>query len=631
MLSRFLPFRRSAPVPEEKKDARKTGYLDPQSPDSLLSTKLRQQLLEVIWRMTSLSRGHFEKLYLSPIHRYAALVQQLPASESHHHAYPGGMLDHGLEIIAYALKLKQSFLLPPGAAPEEQSAQTEAWSVGLAYGALLHDIGKIAVDQRIELASGKVWKPWHGPIAEPYRISFVKGRDYKQHPAAGALLVNQVLTSEILDWLSEFRDLFGGLAFVLSGHYDQAGLLGELVIKADQASVAKALGGNPAKAMDAPKESLQGKLVTGLRHLVKTQLRLNQPGAAGWLTQDSLWLVSKTVSDQLRALLLTQGVEGIPTRNSRLFDEMQAHGIIQATPADMAIWTCEVADDSGWKQSLTMLKVMPALIWGAEERPEPFKGTVTPALDQSAPVLDTAGADAVMEKEVAPAGAVQSRNELSPPAHLVYEGLDENIYAEDAAALYGGAPQAEDDDLADLFRQHTDANTPEYPYENDGDVASSPPLMAPPAVDLGQSSASAAPASSDGEDLGQRFVGWLREGLRSRRIVINDAKATVHTVSGTAFIVSPGIFQRFIQEHPGAVRREKGQQDTESWKEVQKRFQKLSLHRKTGNGLNIWKCSVVGQRKARHIKGFLLADPATLFESVPHDNPFLSLELEQGE
>ncbi|RMQ02588.1 TraI domain-containing protein, partial [Pseudomonas savastanoi] len=85
---------------------------------------------------------------------YAALVQHLPASENHHHTYHGGMLDHGLEIVAYALKIRQMYLLPIGAPPESQAAQSEAWSAASAYGALVHDLGKIAVDVQVELADG---------------------------------------------------------------------------------------------------------------------------------------------------------------------------------------------------------------------------------------------------------------------------------------------------------------------------------------------------------------------------------------------------------------------------------------------------------------------------------------------
>lgn len=51
------------------------------------------------------------------------------------------MLDHGLEIVAYALKLRQSHLLPAGTTPEDQAAQAEAWTAATAYAALLHNIG----------------------------------------------------------------------------------------------------------------------------------------------------------------------------------------------------------------------------------------------------------------------------------------------------------------------------------------------------------------------------------------------------------------------------------------------------------------------------------------------------------
>lgn len=57
-------------------------------------------------------------------------------------------------------------------------------------------------------------------------------------------------------------------------------------------------------------------------------LRLNQAEASdGWLTQDALWLASKTVCDRLRAHLLSQGVDSLPDRNTAVFDVLQEHGI----------------------------------------------------------------------------------------------------------------------------------------------------------------------------------------------------------------------------------------------------------------------------------------------------------------
>ena len=87
-----------------------------------------------------------------------------------------------------------------------------------------------------------------------------------------------------------------------------------------------------------PRHALQRKLLDGLRYLLKEEFKLNQPQASdGWLTQDALWLVSKTVSDKLRAHLLSQGIDGIPASNTAVFNVLQDHGIALATPDGKAI------------------------------------------------------------------------------------------------------------------------------------------------------------------------------------------------------------------------------------------------------------------------------------------------------
>ena len=245
------------------------GYLSVESAHTLLAVEHRRQLLDRIWQYTALSHVQFTQLYLNPIHRYAEQVQQLPASETHHHAYLGGMLDHGLELVACSLKLRQSYLLPTGAAPEDQAAQTDAWSAGIAYGALLHDIGKIAVDLLVERQDGRVWHPWHGLLDQPYRFRHLKGRDYHLHGAAVGLLYTQILDKPIMDWLSGFPSLWAGLLYVLAGQYERAGVLGELVIQADRVSTAQNIGSNPSKALQAPTHSLQYHLISGLHHLVQ--------------------------------------------------------------------------------------------------------------------------------------------------------------------------------------------------------------------------------------------------------------------------------------------------------------------------------------------------------------------------
>ena len=152
-------------------------------------------------------------------------------------------------------------------------------------------------------------------------------------------------------------------------------MLGELVVQADRASVAQELGGDPARAMAAHKHALQRKLLDGLRYLLKEQLKLNQPEASdGWITEDALWLVSKTVSDKLRAHLLSLGVDGIPASNTAVFNVLQDHGMLQPTPDGKAVLARD-RDQHDWLVPLIHPAASrPALIWESGERPAPFAG-----------------------------------------------------------------------------------------------------------------------------------------------------------------------------------------------------------------------------------------------------------------
>ena len=610
----------AAPTPSPVTDLPK-GLLRPESAASLLATPRRQKLLEHIWQRTSLSHRQFVTLYRTPLERYAELVQAFPASEAHHHAYPGGMLDHGLEIVAYSLKLRQSHLLPIGASPEDQAAQAEAWTAAVAYAALLHDIGKVAVDLHVELADGSTWHPWHGPLRQPYRFRYRDDREYRLHSAATGLLYQQLLNRDLLDWLSGYPSLWAPLLYVLAGQYEHAGVLGELVVQADRASVAQELGGDPARAMAAPKHSLQRKLVNGLRYLLKEELKLNQPEASdGWLTEDALWLVSKTVSDKLRAHLLSQGVDGIPANNTAVFNVLQDHAMLQPTASGKAIWRATITSESGWSHAFTLLRLAPALIWEPSERPSPFAGTVTvdnagEAEDGPRPSAPDAallpGAAVATEKEP----AASSRPDQSGGSHAIPPSTQRNPAdpLESMLAMFETTPEPE--------------QSVEAPPEGADDAAV--PLD-PPASAPGPSAPTAAPAPHDfasftGRPSGEHFMAWLKQAVQTRKLIINDAKALVHTVSDTVYLISPGVFQRYAQEHPtiGPLAKDAALQD---WQWVQKRFEKLGLHRKQPSGLNIRTCEVMGPRKTRQVHGYLLEDPSHIFDAVPPNNPYLSLK-----
>ncbi|WP_275288888.1 MobH family relaxase [Halomonas elongata] len=599
------------------------GFHTPRSGKELLATPRRQSMVKMLWDTTSLTQSVFNEYLLAPIERYAELVQLLPASESHHHAYAGGMLDHALEMACYGLRLRQRHLLPPGAKPEDQSSTGELWSAAIIYGALMHDVAKVLVDIEIHLQDGSEWRVWHGVIPKPYRVRYRANREYHLHSAVNTLLGQQILGGKVMDWLMSQPKLFSLFMYTISGHTERGGIIAELIHQADRASVAKALGGNPVQALSAPIESIQRKLAEGLRFLVKEQFKLNKRGGQAWLTDEALWLVSPRAINELKAHIYAQGIKSIPADLNRLQGEMHAHGIIEEVEEGKHVWKCNITDGD-WQQTFNMIKVPPTLIWGVDDRPSSFSGHLTVqgagTVEEQQP--PTATATAPLEKSTEPTSAVEQSTqdqtdtptpdpasaEVAATSSIASEAESGSI-DDDIIALF---PEANGEDKQDVTKERS-SSEPETQLQEASESAKTAPLI--------QKSSEDANNSNDPADLGERFWQWLKAGLADHSIVINDTKAPVHTVNGTYFLVSPGIFKRFCN----SVLNDKNQ-----WQAVQKRFQKLGLHVRT-QGQNIHKVSVEGQNKTGTLMGYLIKDPVLVSQKIPPDNWVLTLVTTKGE
>ncbi|RCV85975.1 MobH family relaxase [Billgrantia montanilacus] len=604
MLKRLLSMKKNAdpiPIPQER------GWWVPLKGAELLDTPYRQQVLKSLWDLTSLTQPVFDDYVRLPLKRYAELVQLLPASENHHHAYAGGMLDHALEVVSFALRLRRQHLLPPGATPEEQASVGELWTIAVVYAALLHDIAKILVDIDIILQDGRVWRLWQGTIPTPYRVQYRKGRDYQLHQVSNSLLCHQILGSRGMEWLISDPAVFGQFMYTITGYSHESGIIGEFVSQADRASVASSLGGDPSRALEAPVESLQRKLVDALRYLVKEQLPLNSPRAPAYLTEEGLWIVAPSVPNQLKAYLLQHGVGGVPSNTTRMYDEMQAHGLIEASGEGKAVWKGDVQIGE-WQASLSFLKVTPSVIWGAgEERPPLLAGTLRVIGSESS--VEKGG---VVERAAHEAVPQVTSHSSVPTGNHAHEQEPE---PQDMGREKLGAETANIElDVDDIVSLITGKDCSDYRTDN-GEVDS----HASPSAKLETVEREGRGGT---QDLGQAFFHWLSSGLVSKKIIVNDAKAAVHVVEGTYFLVSPGIFRRFCNEQFGS---------DSQWEKVQRRFQKLGLHLRTATKTNIFKVSVQGpNRKGSVLKGYLLKSESSM-KPLARDNVYLSLIKDEAE
>lgn len=611
------------------------GWYEPLSANKLLSSPLRQQYLKTIWQNVSMEPQMFNVLYKTPIEKYAEIVQLLPASESHHHSHIGGMLDHGLEVISIATKLRQSYILPQNSAPEEQAKQRDVWTAVVIYAALLHDIGKIAVDIEIILQNGARWFPWQGKPAQPYNFRYIKNRDYSLHSILGSFFANNLIPKEAFDWVAPFPQAFSSLMYFISGHPDKSGVLSEIIQRADQISVTMALGGDPSKLSEKTKLSFAKQLHIALRNVVE-KFKLNSPkgGCDGWLTEDGLWLMSKSTADNIRSYLMLQGVS-VPAQNGKIFDELQTHRLIQKTDNATAIWNGRVISNAGWAppKPFTLLKVSPEIIWdNLDDRPEVFdgridivneKGEVTTATAlkfEPTETLETETSELVVQNEEQEQFITTTKTVSND---LVLSG--ENFHKSNESM--------EIDYVLDMFSPVTervlqDSNIYEPAFnetvnitqENSTQITTSEQKYLGDVAQLTQDS----PKIYNEYSIdAQKFIQWVKAGVLSGRLVINRPNAKLHIVEKHIFLVTPSIFQLYLKEVANST-------DKKSWELLQKQFQNLGVHKRqhtSDDSRNIWTCSIVGPNKQSFLNGYLIEDVKLFIgDKILLNNQWLKLQ-----
>ena len=168
--------------------------------------------------IAGLSSKFWNALYLNTLINLAEYIQELPASESHHHSGRGGLLAHTLETSLNALRIRRGKLLPPNSDAETVTKFKDVWTYAVFTAALCHDLGKPITDMNIELLDRKKnkitnWSPFHGPMSSykesyEYLIHYRRNRIYASHERASALYTHHIIPVIGLEWLASNQEVF---------------------------------------------------------------------------------------------------------------------------------------------------------------------------------------------------------------------------------------------------------------------------------------------------------------------------------------------------------------------------------------------------------------------------------------
>lgn len=618
-------------------------------------------LLEQIRQRMGFTPENFSRDVQPLLDAFAEFVQLLPASESHHHAQPGGLLVHLLEVAAHALHFRDAYKLPMGVAPEEQTRLAARYTYAVLVASLLHDIGKPVTDVLVQVhtaaGSAKPWVPLGGTMQEQggewYVVHFPDHKDYRKHERLSLPLLRTLVPGQALAWIGEHPPLMEELFDYLGGE-QRKGVIGELVGRADKQSVASNLATGPrTRFASARAVPLIERLMAGLRRvLAEGSVSLNRAGAVGFCDGESLWCVSGSIAKLVRDHLAQTeqrrpGAAGVPEDNSRLFDTWQEYGAAISNEAGAAIWTIKIVIGT-WSQRLTVLRFpLSVLFQDSSHYPAALPPGAISVVDAKAGT-NAGGLERNGDLPSAEQATLQADVEPTP-AEVANHG-----FPEDYALATSDEPEAvpfvvdlppigdhEPDELGLVQEGHmlTDANPLEL---DDGylDAVDSalPELVQPIEVEAPQLMSApmaprvrAAPAPSVLPAMPakkanvERFMAWIQTGVSAGSLPYNEANAAVHFCDEGMLLVSPKIFKDYADNFETRIdlpAPADGGVSKEPWRVLQQQFQKSDYAQKSAAGSFLHRYNASGPG-GKQLTGILVAGPERFFQPVPSPNQLL--------
>jgi integrating conjugative element relaxase (TIGR03760 family) len=638
-------------------------------------------LLIEVRRNSGLTDPTWQTHVVPVIQTVAEMVQQLPASEAHHHAEPGGLFLHTVETLLHAAKLRQGRILPPGADIETQGRTQHLWTVGIYVAALLHDIGKPVSDLRVSLFSdshpgGASWQALMGSMVEAkasaYVVDFPRAteRDYQAHQRLGIQLIQRLVPTITRLWLGSDPTLLGQLLGYLSG--ETQGPIAEIVRAAEAESVRRNLAtGSRVRFAVAKATPLIELLMLALRSMLAEggRLPLNRPGAAGFCDGADIWFaavrLANEVRDWLRMAYPDASVPG-ESMNDRLFDTWQEYGACKVNPDTQgAVWGAHIEFTGGQTFYLGALLRFPLKLLYPEPALYPTalvgrirvkvvtsaSGTVATAHDKDCPVVAPSSADD-------PAG--QNMALSSPPITDETPTVANAPRLPSVQSLAVAAPKSTRKSVGSVKTSPVEASKPTDPeppasiasavdsgqFLNDEDSASAEkplparlaepprltgavvPHVALPKEPLKKTSGK---NSATPSDAALRFMGWLQQGLADGSLPYNTTTALVHFVrvnlreqeESMMLLVSPAVFRSFAEAYGDQATGTDGEvEPNKLGMGIQMAFTQAGWHQPAARGRNIHRFQVIrrGDTGGSLLNGFLVRNPEQFVNPVPPAN-----------
>ena len=389
------------------------------STDELLAT--RKQSIAEMRHATALPKETFDAYALPVLRRFTDYVHLLPASETHHHCAPGGLLIHSTDVADLATHFAEDKVFGVGESPSLRRQLEPRYRLAVMIGALLHDVGKAYSDVTVfDMGNAKrEWCPACGSLYEwlctnqvsEYFIQWRGGERDKRHERTGIVLADRIIGPETARWLVEpGRRVITDLYDVLLGVEDLDNPLAGLIKRADRVSTDQnivAMSKNQIAAGAGIEKGVPLRVVRALQRMVhQRSTRPNEMGHPLWVTDRGVFAEDSLLHEA--ALNAAKEGDGkMPLNPDTIIQEMLEHNYlthyIGPNGSQRRYWRIRVHVAEGPPIESTAVRFdRPELVFGAEPSPSPLRVTVlqpegeqnvapppVPAVEEGTTILET--------------------------------------------------------------------------------------------------------------------------------------------------------------------------------------------------------------------------------------------------
>jgi conjugal transfer pilus assembly protein TraI len=296
-------------------------------------------------------RATFEKDILRLIRNYAAFVNVLPATADNYFAQQGGLFRLGLEVGFFSLQGTDAHIVSGRSTISARRQLEPRWRHATFIAGLCAELHRTLSQVAVMDHTGNEWPSYLGPLGpwlsaqgtDRFFVRWIaKAQDAR---TMGLFALQHVVPCDVLQHLSAGNTIVVPHLFAsISGMplYRDNNVLDELVRRASALVIDRDLTAS-AHRYGKPilGAHLERYLIDAMRRLVASNATwsVNQERSRVWLSTDGLFIVWPNSAADMRKLLETDQLPGIPKSPETIVEILLAAGVLAANADGDTLWS----------------------------------------------------------------------------------------------------------------------------------------------------------------------------------------------------------------------------------------------------------------------------------------------------